>query len=146
MMNILTLIAIGCHFGRPPVKQGYYVQHVEISGHEFAFNRMIEGSVLRALASNRAIGDKPLKLKCLMAQENLVAVNNAGQIWELIVEMQVMLSTGQMMSVKDKERFIFQPPNTITFAEERHKAYQNVSDRIADSLVKWVLFSQKEPR
>ena len=145
-MFVLALIVIGCHFGRPPVEQGYYVQHVEMSGHEFAFNRIIEGSVLRSLASNKAIGHEPLQLKCLVAQENLIAINETGQIWELIIEIQVVLSTGQMMSVKDKERFLFQLPHAITFAEERNKAYQKVSDRIADSLVKWVLFSKKEPK
>lgn len=143
-MIILTLIVMGCHFGRPPVKNGYYVQNVEMCGSEFGFNRMIEGAVLRSLASNRAIGHEPLQLQCVVAGENMIATTDTEQLWELAVEIRVVLSNGQIMSIKDKGRFIFRPPHSITFAEERHKAYQDVSDRIANSIVDWVLFSKKE--
>ena len=143
-MFVLALIGLGCRLGLPPITNGYFVEHVEMSGYEFGFNRMLKGSLLRELSYKEAIGNEPLQIECFVVKENLLSTNQKGQLWELIIQIQVTKANGQMMSVKDKERFLFRFPQSIAFADARHKAYQKVSDRIAISIVNWVLFAPKE--
>ena len=143
-MFVLALIGLGCRLGMPPITNGYFVEHVEIRGHEFGLNRMLETSIQRELSYKEAIGNTPLQIACLGVQENLLSTNQQGQLWELKVEIQVTKPNGQMMSVKEKERFLFRFPQSIAFAQARHNAYQKVSDRIALSIVNWVLFAPKE--
>ena len=85
-----------------------------------------------------------MQIECLVVQENLLSTNKQGQLWELNIEIQVTKSNGQRMSIKEKERFLFRFPQSIEFAQARHKAYQKVSDRIALYIVNWVLFTPKE--
>ena len=143
-MFVLALIVMSCRLGTPPITNGYFVQHVEIQGYEFGLNRMLKQSILHALSSQQAIGNEPLQIECLITQENLLSTNSKGQLWELILEIQVTKSNGQMMSVKGKERFLFRFPESIAFADARHKAYQELSDRLAVLIVNWVLFAPRE--